>query len=263
MSGRFSNLEFEEERHESQEALAGLESQEKDFRDFLVQADTEYRGGRFDAALRLYTRALKEDRTAIAAWVGQVQMLVQLDECHEAHVWSDKALELFRANGELLAAKAQACTRLNDHKSGLACSDASLQSAGSSPWRWIVRGETLLAKGEKHFEECFQRALTEPAADWFDRLVIGRVYLFYHRMTNAMGYIQQAIERQPDHAYSWFEMGNCQRGLALVSAARTSYQRCLELRPDFREVRSAMDELSGNRSMWGRLGGAWRRWRGQ
>lgn len=263
MPGRFANLEFEEERPESQEMAAGLQSREQGSRDFLTQAHAEYRWGRFDAALRLYTRALQEDRAAIPAWVGQVQMLVQLDECHEARVWSDKALELFRANGELLAAKAQACTRLNDHTTGLGCSDASLQAAGSSPWRWIVRGETLLAKGARHFEECFQRALAEQGAEWFDRVVVGRVYLYYRRITSALAHLRQAAELEPCHGYTWFELGNCQRALAMESAARTSYQRCLELRPDFREAHAALVELSGNRPIGARLGAMWRRWRGQ
>ena len=140
MSGRFANLEFGDEQHDSLEAQQGERTMERSAKEFLSRADEEYRWGSFDKALRLYTRALHEDRAAIPAWVGQVQMLVQLDECHEANVWSDKALELFRNNSELLAAKAQACARLHDHKTGLACSDASLQASGSSPWRWIVRG---------------------------------------------------------------------------------------------------------------------------
>ncbi len=261
MPGRFSNLEFEEERRESQESRAELQSQAKDSSDFLAQARAEYRWGKFDAALRLYTRALKEDRTAITAWVGQVQMLVQLDECHEARVWSDKALELFRNQGELLAAKAQACTRLHDYKTGLACSDASLQAAGTSPWRWIVRGETLLAKGDKHFEECFQRAMADPAFEWFDHVIIARVYAFHQRMTNAFGYLKQAIELEPGHGYTWFALGECQQALALVSAAQTSYQRCLDLRPDYMEAQSAMDALSDNPPILTRLSGMWRRWR--
>ena len=82
-------------------------------------------------------------------------------------------------------------------------------------------------------------------------------------MTNAMGYIKQAIDLEPVHGYSWFEMGNCQRALALSTAARISYQRCLELGPDFREARSAIDELSGDRRILARLGGVWRRWSGR
>jgi len=262
MPGRFANLEFEDEQdRSSSEALEHLQLQAQGARNFLAEANEEYRWGRFDAALRLYTRALHEDRTAIRAWVGQVQMLVQLDECHEARVWSDKALELFRNNGELLAAKAQACTRLNDLKAGLACSDASLQAGGSSPWRWTVRGETLLAKGEPHHEECFRKALAEVTAEWFDRVVIARVYMFYGRVTNALWYLKEAIELEPSRGYIWFEMGNGQKLLSLDAAARSSYQRCLELRPDYREAQGALLELATNRPLLARIAGLWRRWR--
>jgi hypothetical protein len=49
-----------------------------------------------------------------------VQMLVMLGEHREARLWADKALELFSNNGELLAAKAQACARLSDRRASFA-----------------------------------------------------------------------------------------------------------------------------------------------
>lgn len=259
--GRFANLEFDDERHEPVERSAELQVDRAGAGELLARADGEYRWGHFDAALRLYTRALQEDRTAIPAWVGQVQMLVQLDECHEARVWSDKALELFRDNGELLAAKAQASIRLNDLKTGLACSDASLKAPGSSPWRWLVRGETLLARRERHCEECFRKALLEPTTDWFDRVVIARIYVYYDRVTNALGYLKEALESEPANGYIWFEMGNCQKALALDSAARSSYQRCLELQSDYRQAQEALLALAGPPSVWEFIRGALRRWR--
>ena len=39
-------------------------------------------------ALQLYTRALGQNRAVIPAWVGQVQMLVELGEYHEARLWA-------------------------------------------------------------------------------------------------------------------------------------------------------------------------------
>jgi tetratricopeptide (TPR) repeat protein len=179
-------------------------------------------------------------------------MLVQLDECHEARVWSDKALEIFRNNGELLAAKSQACMRLKDKQAALACSDASLQVPGSSPWRWIARGEVLLATGQKHAEDCFQKALLEPAADWFDRVVIGRIYLYYRRASNALYHIQAALDADAANGYVWFEKGHCEGALRLVAAAAESYERCLELRPDYREAAVARDSLASP-SPFGRL----------
>ena len=161
MDGRFTNLEFEDHEDDSSKVSKHGKTKENITSNFVSQAETEYRWGRFESALRLYTRALRDDRTVVPAWVGQVQMLVQLGEHHEARVWSDKALEIFHDNGELLSAKAQACVRMADTKSALACSDKALQTPGHSPWRWIVRGEILLAKKEKRSESCFEKAIAE------------------------------------------------------------------------------------------------------
>ena len=260
--GRFSNLELRNEREQPRALGLSEAGVARDERHYLPLAQEEYRWGRFEPALRLYTRCLEHNRAVIPAWVGQVQMLVQLDELREARLWADKALELFRNNGELLAAKAQACVRLADLKAGMSCSDASLQAAGSSPWRWTVRGEALLAQSRPQAEACFMKALAEPAADWFDRVVIGRIYLFYRRATNALAYFKQAVEMAPAHGYIWFEMGNAHAALGIAAVARTSFQRCLELRADYREARQALEGLK-SMSIWTRVRGLMRARRGR
>ncbi|MBU0641494.1 MAG: tetratricopeptide repeat protein [Planctomycetes bacterium] len=265
MPGRFANLEFEHE-HEPEQVPRRRQQHNappQQAPELLARAHAACRWGEFEAALRLYTRTLTEDRAAVPAWVGQVQMLVQLDECREARMWSDKALELFRNNGELLAAKSQACARLNDIKSALACSDAALQAPGSSPWRWEVRGEALLAKRQSHYEQCFQRALIEPAADWFDRVVIARIHAFYGRVTNALHLLNEAVAMEPTHGFIWHELGYCQRKLGLLPAAQTSFERCLEIRPDYQPAQAALDELTSGVPLTGWLRGVVRRWRRQ
>jgi len=255
MSGRFSHLEFDEGRRRKEARQAGAPQPSAE--NFLALADEEYRWGRFERALQLFTRCLEEDRGTIRAWVAQVQMLVQLGECHEARLWSDKALELFRNNGELLAAKAQACARLGDMAAGQACSDASLQAIGSSAWRWEVRGEVLLAAGEPLHETCFKKALAEPGADWFDRVIIANICLFYHRAAAAFEYVRQATELCPQAGYAWFVLGNTQRQLGLAGAAKTSYHRCLEIRTDYSEAQYAIADTE-NEPFLTRL----RRWLG-
>lgn len=263
MAGRFSNLEFEQ----SVEPQSAAKPQSRgeplpDAQHYMLRAREESSWGAYEPALRLYTRALNEDRAMIPAWVGQVQMLVQLGEVHEARVWADKALELFRDNGELLAAKAQACARLEDRTAALACSDGSLRAAGSSPWRWIARGEVLLAKKQKHAEECFQRAIAEPAADWLDRVVIATVFLYYRRATNALFYLKKSLELEPAHGYTWYLLGECQTALGMNGPASDSYSKCLELRADFRPANNALDQIGGN-GIIGVLRGWVRRWRHQ
>ncbi len=253
MPGRFANLEFREE-HDGEAVIRGRQTAELlDEHHYLAAAQEEYRWGRFEKALRFYTRCLDQNRAMVPAWVGQVQMLVQLGEYHEARVWSDKALELFRDNGDLLAAKAQACVRLKDSQAAMTCSDGSMQAPGSSPWRWQVRGEILLARGRGHFDECFRKSLNESAADWFDYVVIARIYQYYRKASNALYYLRQAAQMEPACGYVWFAMGHCQAALGLTAAARSSYDRCLELRGDYVEAREALAAV-GRMSFFNWLG---------
>ena len=91
MPGRFANLEFNEEARERQsEAVEPAGRTREDEQDYLRKADEAYRSGSFDTALRLYTQSLGQDRKLVAAWVGQVQMLVQLGEYHEARIAAER-----------------------------------------------------------------------------------------------------------------------------------------------------------------------------
>ena len=261
MPGRFTRLEFDEhERARDAKHLQSLEGTPlRDAQHYSTLAVESAQLGRFENALQMYTRCVREDRTMIPAWVGQVQMLVQLGEYAEARLWCDKALELFRDNGDLLAAKSQACLRQGDVAAALALTDASLRSPGMSPWRWEVRGETLLAKGESLFRPCFQKALAESVADWFDRIVIARILLFHDHAVAALDYAQQAIAMRANHPYNWLVLGECQESLGWTQQAETSFLRCLELSPRLDEAQQAIETLR-TRSMVSRIGrriGGW------
>ncbi len=241
MSKRFGKLEFDDEQRRAQQEASP--QRRYDEHEYLAEAQEEHRWGQYERALRLYTRCLEQSRAVVPAWVGQVQMLVGLGEYQEARLWSDKALELFRDNGELLAAKAQACARLKDNRAAMACSDAALQSPGSSPWRWQARGEALLANGQDYYEHCFRKSLGEPGADWFDRVVIARIYMYYRRAGNALQYLKQAEALDASQGAVWLEMGHCQAAMGATAAARASYEKCLELRPKFRAAMQALDAV--------------------
>jgi tetratricopeptide (TPR) repeat protein len=261
MAGRFANLEFNEKREENIElrspAQVGVRAA-SDAPDHLARAIEEHRWGHYETALRYFTRSLEVDRRLIPAWVGQVQMLVALREYHEAKVWSDKALELFRGNPDLLASKSQACIRMHDMRGAYAASDGAMQGSGSSPWRWQVRGELLLADGKRQYDQCFAKALAEQNADWFDRVIIARMLLFHRRLVIAADYFKQAVALEIGHACAWLELGQCQAALGMAGPARTSIGRALDLRPDMLEARRALDScesVSFLRGLFRRLRG--------
>jgi tetratricopeptide (TPR) repeat protein len=261
VNGRFSRLEFGERRTQAPvEETVGTPIRTPHWN--LGLADEAYRWGRFEPALQLYTRALQGNRGLIAAWIGQVQMLVELGEYPEARLWSEKALELFKNNGDLLAVKAQACLRQRDPKGAAASSDLSLASPGSSPLRWRVRGEVLLRKSADRARDCFAKSLAEPAADWFDRVLVARVYLFHRQPTPALAHAQSAVETMPANAYAWRILGSCQDAIGWSDRAYGSYQHALQLPGDHSETRDLLRRLE-SRSPTGRLrhwfGGLFRR----
>jgi tetratricopeptide (TPR) repeat protein len=245
MSGRFTRLELEEKRRAGSgvsEDLAGTPV--RTAAHHREVADESYRAGHFETALQMYTRALGVDRSLLPAWVGQLQMLVELREYPEARLWADKALELFRNNGELLAAKAQACLRQGDSAAAAACADASLQNSGSSSFRWRVRGEVVLRRSPDRARDCFEKSLAEAGADWFDRVLIARVYLFHALPAAAVSYAQLGVDREPSSPFAWLILGRCQQGLGLAERAAASYSRCRELPGGRADAEAAMRELS-------------------
>lgn len=246
MAGRFTRLEInEEEGHRSRidadAQVAGVPVRTPGHD--LHLAHESYRRGRFEPALQLYTRALQGDRALIPAWVGQVQMLVELGEYHEARLWSDKALELFKGNGDLLAAKARACLRDRDRPGAIVCSDEAISSPGSSSLRWQSRGEVLLDKRGESARACFEKSLTEPQADWFDRVVIARIYLFHDRAAAAHEFARAATRLEPANGYAWYVVGRAQEGLGWLTEAEASYERSLQLAGEHEDARTALQSL--------------------
>lgn len=247
MNGRFSKLEVDKhaETRAAPAAIAGTPVRTPGHD--MALADEAFRAGSFEQALQLYTRALREDRSLIRSWVGQVQMLVELAEYPEARLWADKSLELFKNNGELLAAKSRACLRQGDRPAATAASDASLQCPGSSPARWQARAEVLLDRSPDRARDCFERSFTEAGADWFERVVVARAYLFHSAAASAVTYAQAAVQFQPASSYAWLILGRCQQSLGWAAQARESFSRSLQL-PGDRTVAlaaiSALDQRS-------------------
>ena len=226
---RFDKLEFNAGRGPSPEPN-DHDPLSRDASHWMSKADESRRAGLYENALKLYSRALELDRSLVGGWVGQVQMLVQLEEYPEAELWSRKGLELFPNNGELMAGRVQALCRMGDVKQAFALCDGSLRQAGESAYRWLVRGEIMIASKQDMDRYCLDKA-QELDADWLVPLEAARIDLYYHRPGKALGRVRRALEINPEAAYAWYVQGLCQSAFGLTRAARESFQRCLELLP--------------------------------
>lgn len=258
MTNRFNKLELEPaQQHEALSSqrgdttartsaaasMGGMQLDElHDASHWMRQADQSRRGGAFEDALRYYSRAVELDRQRVGGWVGQVRMLIALEEYTEAELWARKALELFRNNAELHAARAQALCRKGDLKNALAACDAAIGQQGQSAYPWMARGDLMVARKDSVAEHCFDKAI-QLDPDWIVLVEIAAIYMYYRRHAKALVRCRQAVERAPDQAYAWYQQGRCQMFSGLSKPARLSFKQCLDLAPKHYAAREALREL--------------------
>lgn len=238
---RFDKLEFERPEERPNRPEVELRA-EKDEKYWWRLADENRRNGNYENALRFYSRTLECDRTLVKAWVGQVQMLVLLQEYPQAALWSQKALELFPSHGDLLAGQAQAECRMGNMKNAYALSDSALRQRGESAYRWQVRGELVVASRQAKDRHCFDKAQIVDQ-DWLVPLESALIYLHYSVYSLAQQRAQAAVEKAATAYYAWYVLGACQVKLGFDTSARASLSRCLDLCPRHTEALSRLAEL--------------------
>lgn len=250
---RFSNLEFGDQRQEPGQTREVL----KDDAHYLAEAQAAYEAGHFEQGLRAYARAIEQNPGNVAAWTGQVRMLIELGELRDAGVWADKALEKFATDPELLAAKAMTLARSGDTEAAMAFSDAAIQEHASAPFVWLARGDVLLARRERRAESCFARALDLAPGSWFVLWLASRIHAFHEQFANSLKLAQQALEANALRAVVWLQIGRCQLALGLVTVAKQSLRQARQLDPDCDGLDHAIARTRD--SGWGiRLRGLWR-----
>ncbi len=252
---RFDNLELggEAEEQSAQPAKAPAKGEAY----YLGEARSAFENGRFEPALRHYSKVLEYNPNNAAAWTAQVRMLIELGEFREAKLWADKALERFPNEPELLAAKAVALGRSGDLQGALAFSDASIEERGDTPYVWLARGDVLLARAEPRADYCFEKALLLAPTDWFVTWLAARIRHYYKQFALALKLAQRAVELKADHFMVWLELGLNQQALGLVGPARISFEQARQLNPHCSEADLAMVRLSGT-GIFARMRGWWR-----
>jgi tetratricopeptide (TPR) repeat protein len=243
---RFDRLEYDDDpdrEPDGTQPAAGCDESDRDATVWLKKADDHRRRGLYENSLRYFSRALEFDRSLLAGWVGQVQMLVLLGEFPEAELWAKKSLELFKGQGDLMAGRAQALARIGDKTQAMELADAALRQEGSSAYRWMVRGELLVATRDDVDRHCFDKAIQEDG-DWLVPLEIALIYLYHEQPSKAHLRARQAVEKAPDRFYTWFIQGQCEQALGFDRQARQSYERCLELSPRHVEANHKLAEVT-------------------
>lgn len=240
---RFDKLEFGREPEKDSPSPKPA-SRRRDADYWVQQADENRRDGLYENALRFYSRALEMDKSLVPCWLGQIRMLIHLEEYRQAELWSRTALELFPGNAGLLAGRAQAFCRMKQIRRAHELCDGALQQDPKSAYVWLVRGELMVVGRQEIDRHCFDSA-QQLDSDWLVPLEIALVYLDYHNPAKAMARARRAVDSAPDRHYPWYVQGLCQQQLSLDAQARESYRNCLNLNPRNADAERRLAELAG------------------
>ena len=238
---RFIHLELGGESEDQSPQKQALVKDEAYYR---AEAKLAFENGDFERALRFYARVLEFNPNAPEPWIGQVRMLIELDQYRDASQWADKALERFPRDAELLAAKAVALARGGDLQGALAFSDSAIEERSDAPYVWLARGDVLLARKESRADYCFEKALLLAPRDWFVAWLGARVRYYYQQFVLALKLLQQAVELNATHFLLWLELGRCQQALGLAGPARHSFEQARQLNPKCREAMLELTRLA-------------------
>jgi tetratricopeptide (TPR) repeat protein len=253
---RFVNLEFGGQAGEQTPAQAPGVVKDEAF--YQREAQTAFEEADFQKALRSYAKILEFNPQNGAAWTAQVRMLLELDQCAEAKVWADQALERFPREADLLAAKAVVLARLGELQTALAFSDEAVTENGASPCVWLARGDVLLTARETLADYCIDKALMLAPGDWVTAWQAARIRVRHGQFALALRPLQQAVEWNPGHFLPWLELGLCQEALGLAGAAEKSLAQARQLNRHNAATAQALSRL-GSRGAGDRVRDWWRR----
>lgn len=230
----------------------------KDEAHFLAEARRHWERAEFEKALRRYGRALEENPSSSAAWVGQAHMLLEMDQVAEASAWADRGLERLPEDPGLLAAKARALARLGELDAALAFSDSAMASGGATSDRWLARAEVLMARGDRQAEYCVDQALALAERDWLVSWQAARIRSHHRQFAAALRLLQFAISLDAGRFVVWQQKAECERALGQRNEARDSFTQALDLEPDCGAAQAGLIALRD--ASWSRrVADFWRR----
>jgi len=247
---RFSKLELDDKNKPSAKEILEKSTPIEEGYDqeyYLQQANEYYRKGDFEKALRYYSRALGIDNTLVPAWVGQVRALIDLKEYREAHVWVNKALEIFPGESELLAAKAVVYCKLGQIKQSVAISDMAMEQKSPTAYVWLARGQIFLSKRGHNAEFCFNKAVEISRDDWFIYQLVGLSYKEKNQFSRAQYFLSEATSHNSTNPFLWVQLGLCCQELGFYPRAIKCYQQALEIDPRYKPADKALTKAKRTR----------------
>jgi len=200
---------------------------------YLQRGDIAYWEGDFVQALREYSRAVDEERTLEAAWVGQAIALLRLGNPGQVETLCVQGRRLFPKSSALLSLQASAKARQGDLQGALALSDTALSLQSKGWLDWLQRGDVLLAFPDEltTARRSFQQALDEAPDVDFTRREIAFNCLEHGYFEDAARFFADVVKAVPTVAENWYRYALSLHGAQQRQAALEALQHALELAP--------------------------------
>ncbi|RME22126.1 MAG: tetratricopeptide repeat protein [Deltaproteobacteria bacterium] len=226
---------------------------------FVAQARKAQACGAFQAALRLYGRALEEDRFHVDAWLGQVQVLLDMGQPEEAATWMEQAARVVGEVPGLLALRALAASRRGALDEARQWSDRAMRDGADRADVWLARAAVVYSAGNGriarvNLDKAHER---DPGPDTARRCA--EVALDHGDLGAARTWLTRADRADPDNPLVALRLGVYHERQGDLAQARHHLERALQLEPRLEPARLALEDLD-RRGPWARLRAALRRW---
>ncbi|MBN1763871.1 MAG: tetratricopeptide repeat protein [Sedimentisphaerales bacterium] len=249
---RFTQLEFGEEPGKKPSKDQGEAIRNERY--FYQEAVKYWLNGDFEPALRNFSRTLEKNSSFYEGWLGQILMLIELEEYPEALIWADKALALYPEHPEILATKAIACVRDAKIDKALAYSDNAMSKENISSRVWLARAEVMMERRSRMAQDCISNAISIAGkALPVVRLEAGKLLRRRKNYSSALELLSQAAKELPQSALAWYELGCCQAGMRFREA-EVAFEQALKIRPDWDLAQASLKKYQ-KRGLFRRLFG--------
>jgi tetratricopeptide (TPR) repeat protein len=216
------------------------------FDEILRNAEDLFYQGEFTKALRLYSRALREESRQPRPWIGQILSLLLGNQTREAAIWAKRAVEAFPSHPAIISLQGLSLAMQGMTQRGLASSDYAMSLQGPDAWCWLARGWLLLEVDNDNWKICFSRAMAIAGEENVRfHLLLGMVLERHRKFVNSMEHYRTAAETMSGNAFLWHRLGLVYRRLGMPGKAVESQRRALEIRPNFQAASKEIRALAG------------------
>jgi tetratricopeptide (TPR) repeat protein len=194
----------------------------------------------FEAAARLYERALGLDEHHHGAWAEMVDTLVRAGRVKQAEKRAQEAIANYGQVRVFYAAEGLALAHLDKPDEALGYCQVSLEGE-ERDWRALCAvAECTLRADRGALEVCagfWEEALTRTNQAWEVYFTAGMALLDARRPAHAAAYFAEAAHEDPRAVAGWIGLGDAFRMLRLYDQAAFYYRQGEELDPYNRRLR--------------------------